>query len=114
VGTVIVVRALIDDGDVFRRYAVVSRVRAESAAPPRTSSPEAKESLWHARNIAAVREARRAVRATALIKAISKSSPILDIVFAYGYFDFEICSRAALRNKLGYGIEVWGGGISRT
>jgi hypothetical protein len=30
--------------------------RAESSAvPPRTSSPEAKESLWHARNIAAVR-----------------------------------------------------------
>ena len=31
-----------------------------------------------------------AVRATALIKVISKSSPILDIVFAYGHFDCEI------------------------
>jgi len=30
------------------------------------------------------------VRATALIKAISKSSPILDIVFAYWHFDCEI------------------------
>jgi len=53
-----------------------------------------------------------AVRATALIKVISKSSPMLDIVFAYGHFDCEIRSRAALRNKLGSGIEVWGGGIS--
>ena len=30
------------------------------------------------------------VRSTALIKAFSKSSPILDIVFAYGHFDCEI------------------------
>ena len=53
-------RSALINGGVFRRCAVVSRVRAESsAAPPRTSSPEAKESLWHARNIAAVRQARR-------------------------------------------------------